>query len=334
MNIQRTDLSVGIFVIATVAIVVVALVATAGWNVRHFDLYIRTDDARDIALDTKIYMQGLEVGRVTAIAPRPTNRLGRLEFIVRAKMVERFPDGTPLRLPRATGAEVETALLGGSTLQLSTSDSIPGTLEPGDTIGMRRRTPAMEAFGALATDLKGTIQDALVATTATLNSVKRLADSLSAATGTARQFVTGIRPGTERTLKELVANLERVRALIDTNDVRAGTVIGQLDSTLLQTRRLMASADSATRLMTSMGAENRPEIRAIIVNVRQLSEQMQYVMEQLGRRPMRIITGVRIPDSLSVGGRDTTRRRAAPGDTTRVSAAPAARDTARPEPRP
>lgn len=335
MKAQRTDLYVGIFVIATVGLVVTALVATSGWNVKHFDLYIRTDNAQDLAVDTKIYLQGLEVGRIAEISPRATSRAGRMEFIVRARMLEQFSDGTPLKLPRGSGAEVETALLGGSTLLLTVHDSLPGMLEPGDTIEMTRRTPAMEAFGALATDLKGTIQDALLATTATLNSVRRLADSLAFATGTARNFVAGIRPGTERTLKELASNLERVHRLIDTSDVRAGTVVAQLDSTLMQTRRLMASADSATRLLTALGDENRPEIHAIMVNMLHLSEQLQYVMEQLGRRPMRIITGVKIPDSLTVGGRDSTRRR--PGaDSARVSAAPLtpARDSVRPEVRP
>ena len=333
MNIQRTDLSVGIFVIATVAIVVVALVATSGWNVRHFDLYIRTDDARDIALDTRIYMQGLEVGRITAIAPRQANRPGRLEFIIRAKMVERFPDGTPLRLPRSTDAEVETALLGGSTLQLSIHDSIPGTLEPGDTIGMHRRTPAMEAFGALATDLKGTIQDALLATTATLNSVRHLSDSLSAATGTARGFVAGIRPGTEKAIAEATRNLVQLQLVLDSANARTGVTFQQLNATMAQSRTLMRSADSLTRLLVAMGGENRPEIAAIIVNMRQLSEQMQYVMEQLGRRPMRILTGVKIPDSLTVGGRDSTHRRAAQADTAKAGTAAPARDSIRtPEP--
>jgi ABC-type transporter Mla subunit MlaD len=331
MNVQRTDLYVGAFVLATVAVVVAALVATSGWGVRHFDLYILTDNARDLAVDTKIYLQGLEVGRVADIAPRPSAQAGRLEFVVRASMIERFRDGTPLRLLRGTDAEVETALLGGATLLLAVHDSLahpgvgPDTLVPGDTIRMHRRTPAMEAFGALAEDLKGTIQEALEATTATLNAARRLSDSLAVATGTARGFVAGLRPGTERSLKELAANLERVRRLIDTNDVRAGILVAQLDSTLVQTRRLMASADSATRFLTAFGAESRPEIRQILVNLRQLSEQVQYVMEQLGRRPMRVITGVRIPDSLTVAGRDSARRR---GDSLRTSS----RDTLQPGP--
>ena len=34
-------------------------------------ILVRTDDARDVAIDTRIYLQGLEVGRVVEINPQP-----------------------------------------------------------------------------------------------------------------------------------------------------------------------------------------------------------------------------------------------------------------------
>ncbi len=80
--------------------------------------------------------------------------------------------------------------------------------------------------------------------------------------------------------------------------------------------------DSLTRLLTAMGSENRPEINAMIVNFRNISTQLGYVLEQLSRRPLRFISGVKIPDSLSVEGR----RAAAAPRLRRASVAP---DTAR-----
>ena len=68
VNVQRTDLYVGMFLVATVALVAIALIATSGWGVDRYDVFVRTDNAQDVAVDTKIYMQGLEVGRVAAIA--------------------------------------------------------------------------------------------------------------------------------------------------------------------------------------------------------------------------------------------------------------------------
>jgi len=299
-------------------------VVTSGWGIKHFDLYIQTDDARDIAIDTKIYLQGLEVGRVVAINPRPdTTKPGKLEFTIRAQMLAEFQGGDSLVLTRSMDAEVETGLLGGATLTLDVHSATDpqetgtcnrrvhlGRLIPGDTICMHRRPAAMQAFGALATDLKSTLSNAIVSATNTLNAYKRLADSLTLATGTARGFVQGIRPGTEQTLNEAALNLARVRRLLDTTDVRSGTAVRELNLTMEQTRatmeqsrRLMTSADSLTRLLTALGAENRPELRAMLLDARFLTQQLMYVMEQLSRRPMRAMTGVELPDSLTAEGR-------------------------------
>jgi ABC-type transporter Mla subunit MlaD len=326
MIIQRSDLFVGAFLIGTTALVLAALIATSGWGVDRYDIFVRTNDATNIAVDTKIFLQGLEVGRVAAINPRPAGSgSGRLEFVLRLSLLDRFPDGTPLRLPRGTDAEVAAGLLGGTTVLLSVHVDSGGTLAPGDTIDMHRSSAPLEAFGALANDLKGTIEAAIVAATGTLVSTRYLADSLTAATGTTRRFIAGIQPGAEKVLLGLAGNLDRLRVAIDSTNQRTGITFRELNATIAESRQLMEAADSLTRLLVLMGGENRPEIRGIIANLRQLSVQIGYVLEQLGRRPMRLITGVRIPDSLSV-------ERRMPSDTARA----ASRDTtpSRPEARP
>lgn len=337
-RVSRTDLQVGLFILGAVAVVLVALVATSGWGVDRYDLFIRTDDASDVAIDTRIYLAGFEVGRVARVEPRPAPGGRGIEFIIRASVLAKYPDNSELRLPRGMHAEIVEELLGGAKLELFRRDTIPGWIEAGDTLDMRRRTPAMEAFGALATDLRGTVQGVLETTTRTLNAVRILADSLTLATGTARRFVSGIQPETEKTLAEASASLIALQHLLDSTTVRTGTTVQQVNAAIRQGQTLLASADSLTRLMVALGAENRPEVRQILINTRQLSEQLQFVMEQLGRRPMRFVTGVTIPDSLTVEGR--ARRdslaRAIRDSLARDSLArrPITRDTTRPDRQP
>ncbi len=323
MKVQRTDLYVGVFVIAVIATVVAALVVTSGLGIRRYDLYIRADDATDIAVDTKIFLQGLEVGRVAEINAVPAAKAGRLEFIIRASLLAEFSDGQALALPDSTDAEVVTSILGNSTLNLVVRAGSDRTLEAGDTITLFRAPEAMQALGRLATDLKGDIQEAIQQTTLTLRAVHRLSDSLTLATGTARRFVTAIQPEAEKTLQEAAGNLARVRRLLDTTDVRTGVTLRQLDAALEQSRRLMASTDSLTRLVTAMGLENRPEVREILANSRFLTQQLLYVTEQLARRPTRAMTGMTLPDSLTAEGRrrpsaDSARR----ADSTRAAPSP------------
>jgi len=342
VRVQRTDLYVGLFLVTTIALVVAALVATSGWGVDRYDIFVRTNNADAITVDTKIFMQGLEVGRVASIAPRPAGE--GLEFIIRLSLLDRFPDGQPLRLPKSTVASVETSLLGASTLTLlvdTAAGSTGGTLGPSDTIRMERHAAAMDAFAALANDLKGQIQTTLATTDHTLEAATRLADSVANAAGAGRRFLVDVQPGTERALSGVAGNLDRLQALLDSTNHRTGVTMAQLNAVLAQSRTVMVSADSLTNLLVAMGGENRPEINAIIENMRFISEQMQYVLEQLGRRPTRAITGIKIPDSLTVEGRarrDSARAaearadsataespHAAPADSTHHSPAPAGR---------
>ncbi len=316
VNVQRSDLYVGMFLVATVAVVAVALIATSGWGVDRYDVFVRTDNAQDVAVDGKVFMQGLEVGRVAGIAPRPVGEAGRLEFIIRVSLLDRFPDGTPLRLPRGATAQVTSALFGGSQIQLAVAGDSGGSLAPGDTIEMHRGTSPLEAFGALATDLKGQITQTLASATGTLNAVRGLADSLKVTTGTARRFLAATQPGTEKVLNGVIGNLDRLRLVLDSANSRTGLTFAQLNSAVAQGRTVLASVDTLTRLLIAMGGENRPEVAATITNFRNISTQLGYVLEQLSRRPMRLLSGVKIPDSLTVEGRAAaaeSARRAASG---------------------
>lgn len=336
MSAQRTDLFVGLFLVASAALVVAALVATSGWGVDRYEIFVKTDNARDIAVDTKIFMQGLEVGRVAGISPRPTGGSGRLEFVIRLSLLDRFPDGTPLRLPHGTDAEaVQTSPIGGSIVQLTVHADSGGTLGPGDTIELHRPASALEAFGDLASGLKGTIEATLVATTQTLNSARHLADSLTLATGTTRRFIAGIQPGTEKVMAGVAANLDRLRLIMDSTNQRTGLTFQQVNAAIAQTRRLIVDVDTLTRTLVDMGGENRPEIHRLVINMRQLSQQLQYVLAQVGQRPMRLITGVKMPDSLTPPPprRDSVRATAAGRDSVRSDPPP--RDSVRhPEPGP
>lgn len=309
VQVQRTDLYVGLFLVATIVLVVAALVATAGIGIDRNDIFVQTDDATSIAVDTKVFLQGAEVGRVAEVVPRPVGN--RIDFVIRLSILAQFPNGEPIRFPRNTIALVDKPIVGAPTLMLAFGNgrdsanaaASEGFLTSADTIRLERRAEAMAAVGELANDLKGEILKTLANTNQLITSATRLADSVANAAGAGRRFLVGVQPGTEKALGNVASGIERLRVLFDSTNVRSGVTLEQVNAVLRQSRTVMVSADSLTRLLTAMGGESRPEVASIIVNMRNISEQMQYVLEQLGRRPMRAVTGVRIPDSLTVEGR-------------------------------
>ena len=65
MDTARQDFTVGLVIVGAIAVVVGALLATSGWGERRYDLYLRTASAEGLTTDSRVYLQGLEVGRAS-----------------------------------------------------------------------------------------------------------------------------------------------------------------------------------------------------------------------------------------------------------------------------
>ena len=121
---RTTDALLGLFLVSTVAVIVVALIFTQGWNERRIVLHMLTNSAQDLNVDTKVLMQGLEVGRVARIVPRVDPGMGPLSFVATLRIRERYRDGAELRLPVGTAGEIRAkGALGGVEVFSSSSSS-------------------------------------------------------------------------------------------------------------------------------------------------------------------------------------------------------------------
>src|SRR6059036_3753262 len=96
---SRRDFLVGLFVLTTLGIIVGTLIVTSGLGSVRYDIYMRTESAQDLTRDTRVFLQGLEIGRVQQLNPVRSGNAGGLGFIGRLSINEKFPDGTALKLP-------------------------------------------------------------------------------------------------------------------------------------------------------------------------------------------------------------------------------------------
>jgi len=277
----RQDFYVGLLIVVTIAVVVGALIATSGWGERRYDVYLRVANAEGISPDTKALVQGLEVGRVRSISPTVDSISGTISFVARLSVAEKFADGSSLRLPRATRAEVDASSpLAPAHINLLLPDTVGARrlfVEPGDTIRMSRRGSAMDKMAEVADVLSQRVQEMVRQATQTLARVQ--------------STIRDVAPNIESTLASVATAMGRVDSLVERLH-RAG-LSDSIAATVAGTNRLLVRLDSLARDASALTSENRADLRATVVNLTEASRQLNHFVDQMSRRPYRALTGVK-----------------------------------------
>ncbi|HKC40938.1 MAG TPA: MlaD family protein [Gemmatimonadales bacterium] len=287
----RQDFYVGLLIVVTIALVVGALIATSGWGERRYDLYLRVANAEGISQDTKALVQGLEVGRVRSISPTVDSASGTISFVARLSVAEKFADGSSLRLPIGTRAELDASTpLTPAHINLLLPDTVGRMrlyIDPGDTIRMSRRSSAMDKMAEVADELSQRVQDMVQEATRTLARVQ----------STLRE----VAPDVERTLGSVATTMGRVDSLVER--LHRGGFADSLAATVAGTNRLLARLDTLARDAGALTTENRADLRATVMNLTEASRQLNHFVDQMTRRPYRALTGVKPLPRDSTGAR-------------------------------
>lgn len=280
----RQDFYVGLLIVATIALVIGALIATSGWGERRYDLYLRVASAEGIAQGTPVLIQGLNVGQVTSIAPRVDSATRRVSFLAKLSLKERFEDGSSLQLPLGTRAELVQAsqISTAITVRLILPDSVTAVaqrsyLHAGDTLDSRRRGSAIEAFADVAEELSQRVQEMVRTATQTLVRVQ--------------STVRDLTPDVERTLSGVATTMGRLDSVVD-RMARRGFA-DSVTAAVANTNRLLLRLDSLAVDARSLTLENRADLRQTVTNLNEASRQLTYFVDQLSRRPFRALTGVK-----------------------------------------
>lgn len=294
----RQDFVVGLVIVVAMGTLLGTLIATSGWGERRYDLFLRTGSAEGITTDSRVILQGLEVGRVRSVSPQADSAARQVSFVSRLSIRERFPDGSALQFPRGTRAElVQTSQIStGVDIQLILPDEgLPGALEAGDTLEATRRGSALETITAVAGEMSTEVKEVLRQTTRTL---VKLQGTLTTVDGAVNAMVPDVRT----TVANASATMARVEALLA--DVQENALPDSVTATLASANRLVQRLDSLTTDAEAMMAENRAAISTAMANLTIASRQLNHFLEEASRRPYRLFTGIKpLPvDSLA----DTT----------------------------
>jgi hypothetical protein len=94
--------------------------------------------------------------------------------------------------------------------------------------------------------------------------------------------------------------LAQLRPTLARADTMMGSVSGTMDGlrdsisgTLSQTHSLLSHLDSLTLTASAIAGENRSVFRSTAENLYVISAKLEHFMDQVSRRPLRMLTGVR-----------------------------------------
>ncbi|HEY6061507.1 MAG TPA: MlaD family protein [Gemmatimonadales bacterium] len=295
----RQDFIVGLVIVGAIAVVVGALLATSGWGERRYDLYLRAASAEGLTADSKVLLQGLEVGRVMRVSPRVDSTTRTVSFVAKLSMIERFSGGADLRLPAGTRGRLEPASQISSTMliRIVLPDSGGRTarlLAEGDTIDSDRKVPVMDQVAEVAQQLSKEVQEVLHRTHQSLERVDAI---LAQANGVLKD----IRPSVETTLADVSTTMGHVNKLVQRLDPGLADSVSRA---IALSTRVLLRVDSLAAQAGQMTTENREDVRSAVANITQLTRQLNHLAEQVSRRPYRLLTGVKplSSDSAPHGG--------------------------------
>ena len=292
---SRQDFYVGVLIVATIAVVIGALIATSGWGERRYDLYVRIASADGISQGTAVVIEGLDVGQVTSISPRVDSLTRRVSFVARLSLKERFEDGSILQLPTGTRAELVQAsqISPAVAIRLILPDTVRarGYLQAGDTLNSRRRGSALDAVAEVADELSQRVQDLVRTATQTLTRVQAT--------------LRDVTPDVERSLRGVATTMGRVDAIVSRFGQQG--LADSIATAVANTNRLLLRLDTLAHDAHLLTTENRGDVRLAVANLSEAARQLNNFVDQMSRRPYRALTGVKpLPpnrDSGAVGAK-------------------------------
>jgi len=284
---NRQDFIVGLLIVIAVGLVIGALLATSGWGQRRYAVFMRVANAEGISADTRVMVEGLEIGRVASIVPRVDATSRRVSFIARLSLAQEFENGAKLLLPLGTKASIApvSQISSASEIVLILPDSTHGAprmLGAGDTINSDRPASALDSLKVVVTNLSSDVHDVLLRAKDALVGVQR---TLASANGA----IQGMTPNLNAAVTSVSSSMARIDSI--TRRIPPG-LADSITATLASSNRLLVHLDSVVQSAQAMATENRGDLHQTATNLAELSRQLNHFADAVSRRPYRFLTGV------------------------------------------
>jgi len=311
---RTSDALIGVFVAGALVVVLTSLYFAQGWNRRTWTVYVTTTTAEGISNDTKVFLQGLEIGRVGSISPRATGA-GPVTFVMELEVNQRYANDSLVKLPRGTTARIaDLNVIAGKAILLEAPVRATGeVLAEGDTLAGIPRPSPLNAIAEVADSLARQVSLVLADTRHLLATIDGTMQEVRGQVRTASPRLQSSLAAMDASLKHLEPTMQHAASIAATVDSGYGPMQDSLTRTLGAARQLLLRLDTLTSTTQQMASENRADIRATVAQMKLVGFQLEYFMDQMSRRPMRMLTGMKPLDP------DSARARMAADSAARVT---------------
>lgn len=306
---RTSDALIGVFVAGALLVLLTAVYFTQGWNRRSWEVYVTSTSAEGLNKDTKVFLQGLEIGSVASVSPQ-FGGTGPVTFLVRLSLDQRFANDSLIRIPRGTTARIEDAgFVGGKKISLEApATGAAGMLATGDTLSGLPKASPLGQMADVADSLARQVSLMLADTRRLLNTVNGTVRDVRGQVNAAGPHLQNSLAQVDAGLRHLEPTLRHASQIASAADSGFGPMQDSLVRTLGAARQLLLRLDTLTNTSAQMASENRGDIRATVSQMKLVGLQLEHFLDQVTRRPLRMITGIHPVDMDSL--------RAAAGDST------------------
>ncbi|MCF0235479.1 MAG: MCE family protein [Bacteroidaceae bacterium] len=253
------EVKIALTAIVAVALLFVGINFLKGINVFHSSntYYVKFKDIKGLTASAQVFANGYPVGTVREI---------QYGFDNNESVVARIELHDNMRVPRHTRAELETALMGGVTMNLVLGPNLADVISPNDTISGGLYQGAMDKASAMLPDVAVMLPK--------LDSILQNLNRLSGD------------PALQQSLHNAVAiseNLKHTTARLDQ------MMAGEVPQLLTRLNRTMGHVETTTGQLASVDLKNQVnstmnQVNGTLGEVKLLSEQMNGVVGTINQK--------------------------------------------------
>ena len=317
MKWDNTDLKVGLLVVGALIVGAFSFM----WVGQSFKrnvapLYTDVADVQGIGNESPVFLNGFNVGRVTEVHPIVVD--GQLMFRLRMDVIWRLDDNAPMPLPRGLRARVVPPALdigrGSIVLEMPASAPQPYTaLKPGDVVPSVKTSGTTNRMQLVVDSVGRDLRLAIASVEKLVKSLEVTVSSASTTMKTANGMLAAVNKDLPGIMNSAKTSLASADSLMRSLHAVTPATVATLDSV----RGLLGDSRVAIARATEFLDNNEPQLASTIANLDQASAVLSHLLEEVSRRPIKALTGVRPPARTANGdvkqaGKATTAKASKP----------------------